>query len=586
MIIPLRQCANGGARIAADGLLLGCCDSCEILVASVIEACERRGYYYLRKTGYLYHLTDTSKPLVASTLHWITWTIEDDVYVWRLNSIDCDCQRQIVAEVRGVSVTSIADFDYGFFASEDACDGLCEDEIAILVAQSINNGWTILGAGVLARRTSAQYSCYRFDLDKIPVSLCIDTGTVYKYVGCTCYTGEVSANYYALYGFLEYDACRCLDIRELMLAYPAEFGVDDVSFGDDTVYTSDKSQSGGYVYTESCLQHSTSYNTWFCDYRNMYVIFDNSCIGMPNDEYESGGSYIPDYFLMEFDANGRWLGGDSRPLRYASVINGTLYFDGKIQPFTTSEYNKEIWPHSGQMNWKGLTIRWIARNSNNYMGGGGAYDSYYSQSDAQAELERLNNLPNKYGYNSFEAVTTNGIYFYEPKTSVTPPNFSPTHVEGRVEYNQNTDMWDVYAPHDEFGNDDTVYNLNFAETNKGFIINGQNGFHDTLDVYGFLDSLSHWTTPPTEQSIIDEYQNVLTRCYDSEQGMESMCPEGAEKTVGGNGAFESIMSIPMHDMSFIIIPDESMGGCQSKEWWDAIIGQYEDESENVSENEP
>ncbi len=569
-----------------DGRLKDCeCETCPQFIRRIILDCEQRGLYYARKTGYLYHLSDTTKPLVPSMLHWITWTVEGGVTVWRLNAIDCGCQRQIVAEVRGVSVTSIADFGYGFFASADACDGRCEDEIAVLVAQAVNNGWTILGAGVLARRTSAQYSCYRFDLNMIPVSLCVDTGTSIKYVGCTCYIGEIESSNYRLWGYLEYDACRCLDIRELMLAYPDEFGVDDVSFGDDTVYTRDKSQSGGSVYTSSCLEHSTSYDTWFCNYRSMYVIFDNSCIGRPND---SGyGLYTPDRFLMKFDTNGRWLGGDSYPLKYEDVTNGTLTFDGKMPPFTSSEAARETWPNAGDgMNWKGLTIRWIARNSNNYWGGGGAYDSYYSQSDAQAELERLNNLPNKYGYNSFEAVTTNGIYFYEPKTSVTPPDFSPTHVEGRVEYNQNTGMWDVYAPHDEFGNDYTVYNLNFVETNKGFIINGQSGFHDTLDVYGFLDSLSHWTTPPTEQSIIDEYQNVLTRCYDSEQGMDSMCPEGSEKIVGRNGAFEAIMSIPMYDMSFVIMPDDSMGGCQSKEWWDAIIGQYEEEPENVSEDEP
>ena len=567
-----------------DGRLKDCeCETCPQFIRRIILDCEQRGLYYARKTGYLYHLSDTTKPLVPSMLHWITWTVEGGATVWRLNAIDCDCQRQIVAEVRGVSVTSIADFGYGFFASADACEGRCEDEIAILVAQAINNGWTILGAGVLVQKTSAQYSCYRFDLEKIPVSLCVDTGTSYKYIGCTCYIGEIESSNYGLWGYLEYDACRCLDIRELILAYPAEFGVDDVSFGDDTVYTRDKSQSGGSVYTSSCLQHSTSYDQWFCDYRSMYVVFDNSCIGRPND---SGyGSYTPDYFLMKFDVNGSWIGGDSYPLKYDDVTNGTLTFDGKIQPFTTSEHNKEIWPHSDPMNWHGLTIRWVAINSNNYWGGGGAYDSYYSQSDAQAELDRLNSLPNKYGYNSFEAVTTTGTYFYWPKASVTPPSFSPTHVEGRIEYNQDTDMWDVYAPHDEFGNDNLVYNLNFTETNKGFLINGQSGFHDTLDVYGFLDSLPHWTTPPAEQTIIDGYQNVLTRCFDSEQGMESMCPEGSEKTVGRNGAFEAIMSIPMYDMSFIIIPDESMGGCQSKEWWDAIIGQYEDEPENVSENE-
>ena len=582
MITPLRQCANGGIRIASDGLALGCCDACEQLKSRIVAMCERRGFYCLNKTGYLYHLTDTTKPLIKSTLHWITWTVENSVYVWRLNSIDCECNVQMVAEVRGVSVASIADFGYGFFASDDACDGLCEDEIAILVAQAINNGWTILGAGVLCRRTSAQYSCYRFDFDKIPVSLCVDTGEEYKYVGCTCYIGEIESSNYGLWGYLEYDACRCLDIRELMLAYPAEFGVLDVSFGDDTVYTSDKSQSGGYVYTESCLERSTSYDTWFCNYRNMYVIFDNSCIGMPNDEYDSGISYIPDYFLMEFDTNGRWLGGNSLPLRYVSVRNGTLTFDGKIQPFTTSEHNKELWPHSDLMTWKGLTIRWVARNSNAYLSQDGYVNSYSNQNDAQQMLDDYNSAPNKYGSNSFEADCNTQIYFYEPKASVTPPSFSPTHVEGRVEYNQNTGMWDVYAPHDEFGSDGTVYNLNFTETNKGFIINGQNGFHDTLDVYGFLDSLPNWTTPPSEQTIINKYQNALTRCFDSEQGMDSMCPEGSKKIVGRNGAFTAVMSIPMYDMSFVIMPDDSMGGCQSKDWWDAIIGQYgEDEEESA-----
>ena len=558
--------------------------------------------YYARKTGYLYHLTDTEKPLVKSMLHWITWTVEGDTTVWRLNAIDCDCQRQIVAEVRNVSVVSIADFGYGFFASPDACEGRCEDEIAILVAQAINNGWTILGGGVLVQKTSENYSCYRFDYSPIAVVLCIDTGSSYKYIGCDCSPGEIISNY-SLYGYLEYSACECLDIRELILTYPEAFGVEDVSFGDDTVYTKEYTSTNyewdentnelvttvvNRITTSSCLDHSNSYNTWFCDYRHMYVIFDNECVGMPRPDSYGYGNYTPHMMLVKFDSEGDWMGG-GYPLKYDYVPDGTMYFDGKMPPFTSSEEALVIWPHAYDgMNWKGLTIRWIAINSNNYWGG--ASDSYYNKSDAEAELNRLNNLPNKYGYNSFEAVTTDGRYFYEPKTSVTPPDFNPTHVEGRIEYNQDTDMWDVYAPHDEFGNDDIVYNLNFAETNKGFLINGLDGYFDTLDVYGFLDSLTHWTSPPTEASVIEDYQLLLTRCYDSEQGMESMCPEGSEKIVGRNGAFEAIMSIPMYDMSFIIIPDESMGGCQSKEWWDAIIGQYEDESESesesISEDEP
>lgn len=67
--------------------------------------------------------------------------------------------------------------------------------------------------------------------------------------------------------------------------------------------------------------------------------------------------------------------------------------------------------------------------------------------------------------------------------------------------------------------------------------------------------------------------------------MDSMCPEGSKKIVGRNGAFTAVMSIPMYDMSFVIMPDDSMGGCQSKEWWDAIIGQYEDDSSSESVSE-
>ena len=141
-------------------------------------------------------------------------------------------------------------------------------------------------------------------------------------------------------------------------------------------------------------------------------------------------------------------------------------------------------------------------------------------------------------------------------------------------------MWDVYAPHDEFGSgDDIVYNVNFAPTNKGFIVNGRDGYSDTLDIDGFTDSILNWTSPPTEQDILDEYESVSAKCG---EGVErEVCSEGSVKYIGLGGV---IMEIPMYDMTYIIQTDESMGGCHDSEWWDAIMSQYDDESASESDS--
>lgn len=576
MIIPLRQCANGGIKLYSDGLAHACCDQCEVLISQIIQKCDTFGFTYIHKTGYVYSLTDATKPIMPSIFHWIEWTFDDmaQKYTSRLKSLDCDCNIVIVSSlVSDEPASDVAFFGYGFLYHEKACvEYECNETIKIFLIQAITNGWTLYGNGVLARREASQYECYSITLPITPFWICADTGTSYRYISCDCSTGEITSDY-ILYGILEYAGCDCLDLRELLLTYPSEFAVDDVSFGDDTVYTRDRSASGGSIYTYSCLRMTHSYDSDYCDYRNMYVIFDNTLIGMQS----MNGNYLPDMFLLEFDIDGRYMVYGS-PLKYVDVADGTIYFEGHIEPFTTSEAALEIWPHGSGLNWKGLTIRWTARNSNNYWGG--SVDSYYSQADAQAELDRLNNLPNKYGYNSFDAYTTNSIYYYEPKASVLPPNFTTTHVEGRIEYNQNTDMWDVYAPHDEFGSgDDIVYNINFAPTNKGFIVNGRDGYSEMLDIAGFVDSIPYWTSPPAEQDILDDYEDVSAKCG---EGFEyEVCPEGSVKEIGLGGV---IREIPMYDMTYIIQTNESMGGCHDSEWWDAIMSQYDDESASESDS--
>lgn len=502
MITPLRQCANGGMRIASDGLAVGCCDACEQLKSRIVAMCEQRGFYFVRKTGYLYHLTDTEKPIVPSMLHWVTWTVAENAYTYRLHSLDCDCGVQIVAELRGTTPTSLADFGYGFFASADACTGLCADNIAILVAQAINNGWTIKGGGILVQKTSAEYSCYRFDYDPIAVSLVVDTGTTYKFVGCDCSFGDVSVSNYALYTYLEYAACECIDKRELILAYPEVFGVEDISFGDDTV-AEQYSSSVAQAYYQSFLQQHE-----YCDYRNMFVVFDNECTG--RTETTARKELVVFHPPHDYQRSWEFVFG-------AYTIN----FVGHIAPFTESADS----PWSG-VDWLGSSIEFGN-------GSGGEYDigDYYSKSDAEAAVAA-----------SSVSTVVLEIDCREHSSMSPVPFHVPQVVAGYVEYNDWNGMWTAYRPHYEEGR---WYAVRFIYTNKGYLVMGEDGPQECFVVKGY-DALSQYIFDVIEVKYCGVTAQDSTRCTD-------------------------------------VL--DNMGGCQSKDWWDAIIEEYRDESVSESESE-
>jgi len=546
--------------------------TCDDIIAQQIAVCEQAGAYYLHQTGFLYSLTDPSAEVIPSIFHWIEWEYDAGrlIYVCHLKYLDCGCEKVTLATAEFAAPPATLDLmGYAFLASSAACEGTCDTLIATLIAQAVASGWTLHGEGVLVRKTSTDYPCYRFDLNKITVMICADTGSSFIYITCDCYRSDITEKNYPLYTHLEYSGCACLDIRELILTYPDVFGVDDISFGDDTVYTYDRTQSGGSIYTYMCIEHSTSYDSWYCDYRSLYVIFDNTRIGMPTMKYMY--SYVPDMSILKFDTAGDYYDGGSYPLYYEDITGGELYFEGHVQPFTSSEENLLIWPHASSINWKGLTIRWSADTGPDH--GMEEYGTYWSQADAQAAVNNLNNNADYYRYKRYIASRSTQTYFFEPMASITPPDYSATAMPARMEYDQDDGMWHVYEPYYDFPNNGIIYNLNFVQTNKGFLINGQSGFRDTLDVYGFTDSLSHWTSPPSEASIIQDYRLELTRCYNPEDGYESIpCPEGTEKAIGKGDA---VQTIPMYDMSFIITPDESMGGCMDAEWWKTIMEEAE-----------
>ena len=154
--------------------------TCDDVIAQKIAACEAAGAYYMRQAGFLYSLVDTTEEVIASIFHWISWTYDASrtIYVCNLNYLDCDCEEVLLLTMEFAAPPATIDlFGYAFLPNSSACAGGCEEQIATLIAQAVASGWTLHGEGVMVRKTSVNCPCYRFDLTKIPVMACADTGS-------------------------------------------------------------------------------------------------------------------------------------------------------------------------------------------------------------------------------------------------------------------------------------------------------------------------------------------------------------------------------------------------------------------------
>jgi hypothetical protein len=573
-------------------------DPCLDRITSLVRMCEFRQYWYMRGVGWLMSTTDASQEPLSTIFTWIVWYRNPDTgkYSGWLHILDCDCYDQEVAYVSDLSATpnSPAVFGYQFVPSPSACETGCESVVMALMAQAITNGWEVLGEGVILKRTSEQYSCYRFDTGVVKTLFCVDTGHSFVYITCSCYRAEITEDY-SLRAFVPCSVCVCFDMRELILSYPEMFGLVDVSFGEDTVYTVDRSSSGGSIETRSCLRSgSLGWDVYSCDYRSMYAMFDNTCIGMP---YRDG---VDDMFFLEFNTSGEWWDSNWNTLKYEGVTGGVMYFDGHIPPFTTIDVNRATWPHAGdKMEWKGLTIRWTAGNSNE-----GMTETFWSESDAETRLAEIRNSANPYGSDQISPAYTNATYFYPPAASTGPSSGYEVY-EGEVtaypEGSENPEYYIVHYPCHRWTRP-YVFNLNFAMTNKGFLVNGRSGWSDTLAVPGYVGSIPYnYPDQPTEQELLDNQwlSTFWTRCeLPTPPGQEwdpgeGICPAGTVKEVDFT---TGIASVPFYDMSFRIRNvDDSMHGCEDEDWWDPIINPEDtedpedpgilDEGEGAEENQ-
>lgn len=543
--MPLWMDSSGRLAMYADNVLKNCeCKTCPQFIMDKKELCDASGYPYLHDTGYLFSLTDAEAEIRPVIFLWIEWTMDGGVCRAQLNALDCDCNRFIVEETdfSGETPAGIEDFGYSFISHARACEEFeCNITIMAFMRRAIANGWELHGNGVVIRKNDAQKTCYRFPESSSGVYAWVDTGTEYRYISCDCYESSISGTSYELSDIIDYNICECYDIREILLAYPEKFGVLDVSFGDDTVVkTTSSSQSVSY---DDMLDTNS-----YCDYRNMYVIIDNSAVGEERDERPYD---VPQWILYKFYAE-RTLYGR---VEQVSAGYGSAEFVGKIAPFSSTDDNNARWPNSN-LSWKGTALMWVIAP-----GYGSDADwevaRLSSKSDAEAELARYRGMDNKYGNLGFDAISSQST-----AVSFGPVSSFQTS-EGEVVYSDEDYMWHVIRPHYVPPEDGRLYCLNTIHTSKGYLVNGGGGFTECVTVLG--------TGSAASPLMCVYYQS----CEDYGHDPDESRIEHASSNPYCFNSFDTTWCCDIYD---------DMGGCRAKEWWDAIMEQYEEE-ENEQEGE-
>lgn len=508
-------------------------EPCRTYAAEIKYSCEQNGFWSLDNvaTGYFINIWNPLVAPVDAIFAWITWYYNEssDKYYGFLYYLDCECVDQLLASGEfDDAPDSPEDFGWRFYRSGAACDDSCSANFTRLYQEATINGWIVYAEDPWVRRTSDFYSCYRFDMGVLRFKLSADTGSSIVGLDCNCQRVTYTDNY-DLYAraYSYYEACACFDIRVMLLNNPQMFGVVDISFGDDTVRK--LTTINGTVDYNDYLQRGPGGGDYtYCDYRHMYVIFDNTCIGMTTYDW-NGRTIEPEQMIYCFYPDGSYE---------LKEYGHSFEFVGKMKPFSTIPENNAKWPGINH-DWKGDRYVW-------YYYGNESFDYYeiaatWSKSDAESALAEWEAEHGPYKL-SIEAEFQ--------RNTVSQPSFGPNHdeylVQGGVYQYPNwpeaDGMWHAVAPH--YHSDTNIaYCLSYAETNKGYIINGQDGFHECMDVAG-----------------LNSFLNT----------------GGISGTVYNDGC-------PLYPVRVCYEVKLSMGGCEGQAWWDNIMEQYEHDDEQSSQ---
>ena len=333
------------------------------------------------------------------------------------------------------------------------CGG-CSD-VEVLRQRAVANGWTWHGEGVMTSLVrNGVHTGSWYDITAIqPVWICAwDTANnrLY-YVPCGCdddHSEGYWINWYDLTGlsatfylWIEYaGACSCVDKRELLLTYPDLFGVEGISWGNNSVYS----------YTDSDYGTGTGWcgNTSYLDYRAMCVIMDT---------LTSSGS-VKMQVMWKYPTESSW--------RYGPVRDSIEWVRHR-EPFTED-------PWFGW--WDGTSISWNADQFQR------TTHSWPTKAEADDDLAQA--TPNPYpGYGCSYPVSNLLLTINTPETT-------PELHQGRVY--QSGNHWVCEYPWYSMGRPTTyrgttvyfTYRVQYLQTNKGILVNGEQGWTDSLTIYG------------------------------------------------------------------------------------------------------
>ena len=283
------------------------------------------------------------------------------------------------------------------------------------------------------------------------------------------------------------DACFGIDRRELLLLYPDVFGIEDVSWGSNTKY-------------RHSLRYMADDWVWNEDTQEYDVVeverVDEGCsaCGSVSPIGGGGGSdFYLDYRTMcfiskELDSNGQtkhrveWISPSGSPS--GSSRDDQLYdsaeFAGHMEPF---EYDVDV-----RCNWTGQYLQWD--------GSCGGNEAAYFDTQGEAEDYCSSHNPSK------DCMGVCGRYAYDipyRTRRISPPLQEYWLVPGEVRFEDWCSKWSCTPPHYELGEETVadgrkyyiVYREQWIDTNRGLLRYGEDGYADSIMVYGIQGSIGN-----------------------------------------------------------------------------------------------
>lgn len=385
--------------------------------------------------------------------------------------VDCDCT--------GISLRQFADNEEWASYPGACTEGECVKLKFILELSGYNMSDM---HGVVFRRMGAESTVYN-----IPGSDCCDYYALHDkfysadpeggvYITCDChiiFATESGSCPQRDWEFRFYaGACDCIDYRLIAVDAADLLGITEFSWGSNTTYHAviHEPFGGGYTYEVDRVCHlwtphdgSDQMNHGYLDYDILYFFF-RRCDGS------------------------LWLGyADRDSMGVCSYDNGTLEA-GYAGPFLSGEFTGHLKPFTAPgeradgLFWRCPFVGW--QYWYEYYG----TISFATEEEADAWIAQAPEPSTTY------ILCGLSNYYQGPCPSKLEPSFPHEIIPVQKQHDPSEPYspWIVDPAHAE-ATDEYAYCINYLETSRGFIINGVDGYHETIDIQGIL---AYWDGDP------------------------------------------------------------------------------------------